>query len=353
MKTLESRAEEALRALLEQVPTIELLQVKHHSVESGVRADLTLHVEASGMSHILLCEVKANGQPRHVRSTLLQLQHDVAQQTQRASPVFIAPYLSADAQAMCREHSVNYLDFEGNARLLFDSVFIERQVATKPVVERRELRSLFKPKSAQVLRVMLRDPGRTWRVTDLAEAGGVSLGHVSNVRTGLLDREWAKVSEEGVFLSQPGALLDAWRVAYETPLGQKLNFYTTLHGSSFEEAAKGALDSKGQSGLAAFASFSAAHWLAPYARTGMQYFYADEAGLERLRAALKLSSSIKGENVSITVLKDDGLFRDMVNPAPGIVCTSPVQTYLDLAASGERGSEAADYLREKELAWSR
>jgi hypothetical protein len=57
----------------------------------------------------------------------------------------------------------------------------------------------------------LRDPKRAWRVTELAEIAGVSLGHVSNVRTSLLDREWAQVSDRGLFLSEPDALLNAWR----------------------------------------------------------------------------------------------------------------------------------------------
>jgi hypothetical protein len=34
-----------------------------------------------------------------------------------------------------------------------------------------------------------------------------------------------------------------------------------------------------------------------------------------------------------------------------VVCTSPVQTYLDLAAAGERGQEAADHLRQERLQW--
>ena len=91
---------------------------------------------------------------------------------------------------------------------------MDRRVSDKPITERREFKSLFTPKSAQVLRVLLRDPKRTWRVMDLAEAAKVSLGHVSNVRTALLDREWAQVVPEGLRLSSPDALLDAWKSSY-------------------------------------------------------------------------------------------------------------------------------------------
>ncbi|MEV4779007.1 type IV toxin-antitoxin system AbiEi family antitoxin [Burkholderia sp. LMU1-1-1.1] len=351
MKNLEVQAAEALRSLLEQVPAIKVLDLGNQirGLDRGI--DIVANIDVCGRRHVLACEVKSSGQPRHVRMALFQLREYLSRHERGATPVFIAPYLSPGAQALCRENDVGFLDLEGNARLVFDSVFIERQVANKPIADRRELKSLFKPKSAQVLRVLLRDPQRAWRVTELAQVAGVSLGHVSNVRVALLDREWAQVSDEGLFLSEPDALLDEWRDAYEPPVGKRLAFYTTLHGGALEEAARRVLRSDGEIGLAAFASFSAAHWLAPYARTGTQYFYADEVGLERLQAALKLSAISKGENVVVTLLNDTGLLRDTEEPAPGAVCTSPVQVYLDLANAGERGREAADHLRQERLVW--
>lgn len=353
VKSPKHRAAEALQSVLHQVPKIKLLDIEHELAGPDHGADFVAHVEAAGHRHRLVCEVKASGQPRHVRMALLQLRDYVDRHAQDATPVFIAPYLSPEAQALCREHEVGFLDLEGNVRLLFDTVFIERLVATKPAIERRELKSLFKPKSAQVLRVMLREPDRPWRVTELAEAADVSLGHVSNVRAGLLDREWATVSVDGLFLSAPDALLDGWRDAYEPPAGKRMSFYTPLHGSAFEDAARRVLSSENKKGRAAFATFSAAHWLAPYGRTGSQYFYADELGVERLHDALKLASVAKGENVVVTLLKESGVLHDTVEPVPGAICTSPVQTYLDLMAAGERGREAADHLRRERLTWSK
>lgn len=347
----ELQAADALRLLLEQVPAIKHLTVQQEQqLGASYEADLIARFDVSGAPHTLVCEVKSSGQPRHVRPALLQLRDYVERQAVGAVPVFIAPYLSAQAQALCREYGVGFVDLEGNARLAFDGVFIDRQVASKPSAERRELRSVFKPKSAQVLRLMLREPSRAWRVAELAEAAGVSLGHASNVRSGLLDREWAQVSRDGLLLSDPDALLDAWRDAYELPAGKRHGFYTTLHGSAFESAVR-ELGPASDAGSTALASFSAGQWLAPYGRTGTQYFYADAAGLDRLRSLLKLSSASKGKNVAVTVLEDLGLFRDTVEPVPGVVCTSPVQTYLDLAIAGERGREAADHLRHERLQW--
>lgn len=348
---IEQQAAEALRSILAEVPAIDQLEVK--CVGKGNEIDLIAHIDVFGSRHTLVAEVKSSGQPRYVRSALLQLQEYVKHQATPVTPVFIAPYLSAEAQDLCRKYEVAYLDLEGNARLAFGTFFIARQVASKPVVERRELRSLFKPKSAQVLRQMLRDPGHSWRVAELAEAAGVSLGLVSNVRTGLLDREWAELSNDGVLLSDPDALLDAWSAEYEPPPHKRLGFYTTLHGASFDNAIRLLHPTSSETGVTALASFSAAQWLAPYGRTGSHYFYADQQGLDKLRSIFKLSPANKGENVIVSVLDDPGLLLDTVEPAPGVICTSPVQTYLDLFNAGERGQEAAEHLRRAKLKWTK
>ena len=349
----ETPAEASLRELLAQVPSIRIKEIVREFLAGPHGPDLLVQIMVAGHRRTLVCEYQDSGQPRFVRTALLQLRDYIAHSGKNMTPMLIAPYLSPETRALCRKQDVSYLDLEGNARLALDDVFIERTVATKPPAERRTLRSLFKPKAARVLKVLLRDPPQPWRVAELATAARVSLGHVSSVRTGLLNREWARASEDGLVISQPGELLDAWRNAYEAPSGRRIGFYTTLHGAAFEEAARRVLSADRKIGRATFASFSAGHWLAPYGRTGTQYFYADAAGLEKLQQTLKLSSTAKGENVAVTVPLDEGLFLDTVEPITGAVCTSLIQTYLDLATAGERGGEAAEHLRTTRLPWAK
>lgn len=349
-KNTETEAITKLSELLNSIPTIELLKVDRQSQNSNMGVDFIADIDVSGKRHTLICEVKSSGQPRYVQLGLLQLSNYIVRNNQKGIPILIAPYLSPQAQELCKYNQINYLDFEGNAHLIFDNALIDRQVATKPASDQRELRSIFKPKSAQILKVLLKNPTRSWRVIELAEQANVSIGHVSNVRNSLLDKEWAKVSDDGFFLSKPNDLLDAWHNEYSRPKGERLKFYTTLHGNAFEDAARQALK-ENLNGLAALSSFSAANWIAPYGRTNTQYFYADEIGLERLKLGLNLSPSHKGENVVITVLKDTSLLLQTIEPAPGAICTDVIQTYLDLHDSGERGKEAAMHLREEKLSW--
>jgi hypothetical protein len=346
-----TQAAEALRSVLDDVPPVSIESIEVEPLAFDHEIDVIAHVSAFGRGHILVCEAKSSGQPRHVHAGLLQIHRALKHVGKDAVPVFIAPYLSPEAQALCQEENVGFLDFEGNCRLAFGGVFIDRKVPTRPTIERRELKSIFKPKSAQILRVMLRDPHYSWRVAELAEAADVSLGHVSNVRTALVDRDWVKIGDDGMSLTRPDAVLDAWRNSYDPPAGDRQTFYTTLHGKTFDQAARGVLNASKRGDRAILASFSAAQWIAPYARAGSQFLYADEGGLKRLHHALKLSSATKGENVVVTVLRDEGPLLDTIEPAPGVVCSSPVQTYLDLTAAGERGQEAAGHLRQEKLQW--
>src|SRR5262249_39508621 len=158
---------------------------------------------------------------------------------------------------------------------------------------------------AQVLRVLLSFPDRTWKLTELAQQSGVSIGHVSNVQSSLLDREWAFRSADGLSLSSPRAALDAWSAAYETPLAEDRRFYTTLHGFMLEDALRDLFSSVSMKEKThiALASFSAAQWISPYGRTPTQYFYADKEMVELLKRALRLSSAAKGENVVVWMPK--------------------------------------------------
>ena len=357
LKTLESvkssevQALDRLLELLRRVPGLEIVDNTAQPSYGDGRPDFALKVRAGNARWTLIVEVKPNGQPMHVRSALHQLNKYRQHAGAAAAPVLIAPYLSPEARRLCVEDGVGFVDLYGNARLAFGAIYIETEVEGAPVAERRGVKSLFRPKSAQVLRVLLRDPKHPWRVTDLAEAADVSLGHVSNVRAGLIERDWAKVSDNGLVVSRPDDILDAWVEAYEPPVGKRMKFYTPLHGDVLQKAIRSAIDRSPEQGGAMLASFSAAQWLAPFGRHASQFLYCDAAALDHITSELRLEPTNKGENVVITVLLEAGLFRDAISPVEGMLCTSVIQTYLDLAASGERGKEAAEHLRRERLKW--
>ena len=196
---------------------------------------------------------------------------------------------------------------------------------------------------------MLRDPGRAWRVTDLAEKANASLGHVSNVRKALLEREWIEKQANGVVLVQPDELLKAWRENYRRPVGHRITGYTHLHGKQFDERLSRTLNP--QRPRAIYSLHSAAQWFAPFGRDGTHTFYADELGAQFLQEALRLTPVTKGANVVLHIPNDESLFDDAIEPVPSIFCTSPIITYLDLWNGNDRDREAAEYVAKEFFPW--
>lgn len=322
--------------------------------EGNWRPDFSIEIRADGEAWALICEVKADGQPRYVRSAALQLRDYVQRFAStahgRAYPVVVAPFISPASAEICKEVGVGFADLAGNCNLAFGRVYIEKSVAENPFRKRRIQRSLFAAKSGRVLRRLLAEPHRVWRVAQLAEQAQVSLGQVSNLRQLLLDKEWAVIEKGGLRLSKPRELLAAWRQAHRLDPARSEPCYSLLHGAALDEALRSALAEAGHGQHALLASYSAGRWLAPFARAASLYLYADEQGEAVLRKHLKLEAPGRGANVSLMRPKDEGIFLDRVEAAKGIWCTSPIQTYLDLAVSGERGAEAAEHLFNERIA---
>lgn len=123
---LGTRATEALKAVLRQVSTIELKGMEM-TPEAGREMDLMVRIRVLGRSHTLACKVAASSDARAVRKVLRELKENAAQVSGEATPVFIAPYLSPEARAMCVESKTGYVDLEDNARLMLGEVFIGKR----------------------------------------------------------------------------------------------------------------------------------------------------------------------------------------------------------------------------------
>jgi hypothetical protein len=356
-RVTEARALARLRELLEPVPFVSLgaERKEPEPAVGGWRPDFSIDLQADGEGWVVIGEVKSDGQPRHVRGAALQLKDYVqrlapAAMRPRAYPVVVAPFISPASAQICAEAGVGFADLAGNCRLAFGRVYIEKSAAENPFRRRRVQRSLFAAKSGRVLRLLLADPNRVWRVMPLAAKAQVSLGQVSNLRRRLLDQEWAVVEKDGFRLSRPRELLEAWRQAHRLDPEQSGSAYTLLHGDALDKALRAALVEAGDGRHAVLASYSAGRWLAPFARVAGVYLYVDEEGLRTVSKHLELEPAAKGANVSLMRPRDEGVFLDRVEAGKGMWCTSPIQTYLDLAASGERGAEAAEHLFNERIA---
>jgi len=120
---LELRATEALKAVLGQVSVIKLKEMRREAHAQGRSVEILADIDVFGHSHLLACEVKMQGEPAQLRASLCNLRND-SNVAGKVTPVIIAPYLSPEAQQVCKESDAGFLDLEGNARLSFGEVFI-------------------------------------------------------------------------------------------------------------------------------------------------------------------------------------------------------------------------------------
>lgn len=352
------RAKPVLLETLQKVPSIMEVQLAEQARHADDGVDLVAEVRTKGIdepiSRTLVVEVKSNGQPRWARIAADQLSRYIRNTAgpKEGQPygVFIAPYVSESAAEILREHGIGFLDLAGNGRLAFDGIYIERKGNPNRFSERSELRTLFSPKASRVLRVLLMHPHTPWRMASLSEEAEVSIGLVAKVKPLLLDREWAKDTDAGLELSDPGSALDSWSSEFQRKRAHVHDYYG--FGSVYEIEQRLASAAEAAGVEYALAEFSGADRFAPHVRYSRAAAYLESDTLEEVAHKAELRKVESGPNVRLFDPYDEGVFFGSEKMG-GVNVAHPIQLYLDLKKTRARGEEAADHLRRHvlEKAW--
>ena len=357
MKTIETLKERdfdpqfevLLRGLLGRVPSLKLISLKKDarvSPNSPDRADRVAQVTAGDRKWTLVVEEKRLGQPREVRSAVLQLESHLKQLPEDVPHygLLLAPFISEESAKICTEAGIGYADLAGNARLAFDQVFIETRGAGNPFREKRETRSIFAPRATRVLRVLLQGPLRPWKVTELAESARVSLGWVSAVRQQLLAREWAAEAPGGLRVTKPGAVLDAWVKADEWEQRTRTHEYSVLLTEPLElaEKLKEVLPGEPPVFTQWLAGWLRHPYTTPVVVTAYVKKFPDEVLIKEKLLGRRVSAG--GGRLRLVLPKDEGVLHP-TQIAQGFQLVSDVQIYLDLQRAGLRAEDQADELR--------
>jgi hypothetical protein len=329
---IEATAQEILKGVFEKVPFLRVKSIDRE--RDGI--DILVNLSADNKKQELLVQVKSNGQPRMARESVNQLLR-YRNAYPEAYFIFMAPYISPQAADICMQDGVGYLDFAGNCYLSFGQVYIEQTGKPNPFRTRRDLVSLFSPKSSRVLRVLLNNPGRVWKTQDLSDEARISLGQVANVKKLLLDREWI-TKQDGFSLTAPWMLLEEWANVYTYKKNEVRNYYSMKDIPEIEADLAKICNEKGiEYGLT---GFSGAARFAPAVRymRAMAYIYNTR---EDVASLLNLKAVDSGANMTLLGPYDEGVFYGM-REIENIRVVSPLQIYLDLKGYKGRGEEAAE-----------
>jgi len=339
---LEQEAEEALKSCLTKVPFFKIEEISLQKTEKRLSPDLIIKSSMPDGEQLILVEVKNNGQPRIARDAVNQLLRYKAD-FPNSYCVFCAPYISSASAEICRQDGVGFIDFAGNCNLSFGKVYIEQSGKQNPAPQRRELRTLYSPKATRVLRVLLNNPGKTWKTQMLADEADVSLGLTSNIKKLLEDREIILSEAKGIKLRSPGSLLSEWTENYTYKKNQIRNYYSLKTVPEIE--ADIAKFCSQRDIRYALTGFSGAARFAPAVRYQRVMAYINGA-VDEISEQLNLKEVTSGSNVMLFSPYDDGVFYGTKKVEDSNV-VSPIQLYLDLQGFPGRGEEAAEVLLER------
>jgi hypothetical protein len=333
---METSAQSILKDILEKIPFLKIVSTDRQ--RDGVDLIVDLALNGNGKKQTLIVELKNNGQPRMAREAVNQLIR-YRDSLPNSYSVFMAPYISPQAAEICKKDGIGYIDFAGNSYLSFGQVYIEQTGRPNPFKTKRDLTSLYSPKASRVLRVLMNNPGRAWKIQDLANEAGVSLGQIANVKKLLLDREWI-AQQNGFSLIEPWKLLEEWSNAYTFRKNEARNFYSLKTIPEIEaDLARTCNEKRIEYALT---GFSGAARFAPAVRYNRAMAYVSTTP-DNIVSLLDLKEVESGANVMLLGPFDEGVFYG-TQVIDDIRIVSPIQIYLDLKSYKGRGEEAADAL---------
>src|SRR4029453_11054697 len=179
LKAEEVRRQVAQR-LRELLPKAKAWQESSDAKFGGQVADLVARFHLAGQEHTLVVEVTPLGQPRQIRPPGTRL-NEIRREVPDAYPVAAAVYIGPQSSRILKSNNLGFVDLSGNCYLALENALIEKEGKRNVRPSTRPLRSLFAPRATRVIRVLLVEPNRAWRLEELGRAAEVSLGHSHNV----------------------------------------------------------------------------------------------------------------------------------------------------------------------------
>jgi len=370
------------------------------------RFDVAFWVE-SGTNRVLVYgEIKSNCTPKTVTQIAPWLSRLKAVEPDAAFAI-ICPTLSPEAQSICVENSVDFIDLAGNISInVPGSKFVLQRLGRKGPRAAQPLKypSPYGGRSSRVLRVLLQNP-KDWKLTEigeelaaesnrnailqemkfwtktteqilqepaedrtnaiLKEGFEVSLASISKVLRSLEEDLQVRRRDSSIAVPEPGRLLLAWAQKYKERYRWRLRDSFTSSNLVGPDLRKITISLNEQMGTQAWAFTGTAATLlaAPFAEPGIiDVFICEKEGLGgNLRGGLKWP--LTAADTTAMGLKPEtaiGPFPDLRLIYPydlgvfmysrrveGIPIVSDIQAFLDLFAKGGRDLKQADYLLEE------
>src|SRR5438874_13267837 len=348
LKSVEVRCQ-VVQRLRELLPRASNWQESADTKIGDQTADLLAKFQLAGQEHTLVVEVSSLGQPRQIRASVTRLE-EIRRELPGAYPVAAAVYIGPQSARILKGHNLGYVDLSGNCYLAFENVLIEKEGKKNLRPSTRPLRSLFAPRATRVVRVLLVEPARAWRLEELARAAQVSLGHAHNVVKRLQELAWVERDEnQRIRLGKPADLLESWCESY-TYRANEISSYAAPERvtRAFMSALARAATAEGR--RYGFTLNAGGSLVAPSFRVPAVHCYL-EGDPAPIAAAPGVRATAEADGaVHLLPPHDPGVFYGALEKGGLRVVCLP-QLYADLLHHERRGREQAEHLRREAMGY--
>ena len=325
-----------LKELLGRVTVVEDIQIADES-EHGFT--VILQERGSGSFEIHVTCLK-----RAVPSSVKEV---VSQSNGQLYCIIMAPYISDASAKICETYGVGYCDLSGNCLIQMDSIYISNKGNPNRYPVENHAKTIFKSSAkttSLILRELMKDVSKRWKIKELAEEVGCSIGMVSRVKTYLCEQSWAEMDSSGLHITDAESLMKEWSRAYEIP--EAISCYTIESIPRFEEKCYAAYRNKGVS--LCLTGFSGGVRYAPVVRYTKAHVWVDRKDITDFLNLTECKKVDSGANVTVYLADSDEVFVDCREINQSTVA-SPVQVYLDCMQLKGRGEEMAEAVFSKEI----
>jgi Transcriptional regulator, AbiEi antitoxin, Type IV TA system len=317
----------------------------------GLDRLMVAHLE--GGPDVIVTPISAgNGRPAEVRAARVLVEHEPPE----GIPVLIARRFTPGALEVLEEAGLSYVD---ERRFVFRSrepyILVDRMRSGTGTGGVGPLQVRLGGQVGVVVQVMLLGQEHGWRVTEVAEVGGVSVGTAQNAFRRLEELNVVRTDGSGPlkrrWLTDRGRLLDLWAsqaraeratlittfVFSQSPDDLTRRVSQALTSGSIEHAVTGAC---------------AARLVAPHV-TGAavcEVWVSAGTSAETVLVSFGAKAETKGANLRVLRGRGDAaLFRS--HPVGDVTVANDLRLYSDLLADPKRGEEQAAFLREVRLGY--
>lgn len=337
MKIIFAEAELVLQELFLKIPVVRDFQINARE-EHGFYAEI--HMRGNEYRTIYVATLD-RAVPQRVTTVISQRRNGTDYM------VIMAPYISEASAKICEEAGIGYCDYSGNCMICLDTLYVFNKGNPNKYPKEDHAKTVFNPSArttSMILRELMKDVSKVWKIKALSEKVGCSIGMVSRVKTYLCEQQWAAMDQSGLKIVAPEALMKEWSKAYM--IRDMIGCYTYDSIPEFEgKCFKACLEEGVELCLSGISGGVRYAPVVRYTKTHIWISPKDVSAFLQMTGCKIVDS---GANVVLYIASGQEVFMDCREINNSIVA-SPVQVYLDCMRIKGRGEEMAEAVFTKEI----